>query len=396
MTTRATRVRRRTAWGLVVALGVAALVVITLTTSVPDQLLDPEQTSPNGGRALAEVLRGHGVQVEVVRSHRALPEADPAAGTTVVVADSTYLGFDSAKAMGHAVTDADRLVLLSPTAAQLAALEVPLVALGADGDIEATADCVSTVARRDDRISGVDVRFVPADDAPPGLAVPCFGLPNPRDEHATRGSGFAFGAAMVTVPATAGRPEVVAMGFASGFTNRRVDDASNAGLAVRALGHSRRLIWYQPGISDLADFDSATAPTPWPAWLAPGAAVGAIALVALAFVRGRRMGPLVPEPLPVVVRAVETTESRGRLYRRSGDRDRAAAILRLATAERLARRLAVSPRDVAAVGRAAATAAGMPPEHVAALLTGAPPTTDVELQTLAGSLSELEERVHTS
>ncbi|QGN56616.1 hypothetical protein GKE56_00400 [Nostocoides sp. HKS02] len=46
--------------------------------------------------------------------------------------------------------------------------------------------------------------------------------------------------------------------------------------------------------------------------------------------------------------------------------------------------------------RAAAAASGMPLTHVAALLTGPPPTTDVELHTVASSLTELEERVRTS
>ena len=44
--------------------------------------------------------------------------------------------------------------------------------------------------------------------------------------------------------------------------------------------------------------------------------------------RARRLGALATEPLPVVVRAVETTRSLGRLYRRSGDRGHAAESLR--------------------------------------------------------------------
>ena len=55
--------------------------------------------------------------------------------------------------------------------------------------------------------------------------------------------------------------------------------------------------------------------------------------------RGRRLGPLVVEPLPVVVKAVESTQGRGRLYRRVRDRAHAAEILRAATARRLAARL---------------------------------------------------------
>ena len=40
-----------------------------------------------------------------------------------------------------------------------------------------------------------------------------------------------------------------------------------------------------------------------------------IAVVLLALWRGRRIGPVVAEPLPVVVRATETVEGRARLLR---------------------------------------------------------------------------------
>jgi hypothetical protein len=124
--------------------------------------------------------------------------------------------------------------------------------------------------------------------------------------------------------------------------------------------------------------------------------VVATAILVLAFVRGRRVGALVTEPLPVVVRAVETTESRGRIYRRARDRGRAAAILRLGSTERLARRLALPPQAGGAVQAAAAAASGMSPTQVAALLAGPSPTTDVELHALATALTDLEERVRHS
>ena len=47
-------------------------------------------------------------------------------------------------------------------------------------------------------------------------------------------------------------------------------------------------------------------------------------------------GALATEPLPVVVKAIETTRSRGRLYRRAGDRGHAAAALRAAARRRAA------------------------------------------------------------
>ncbi len=61
----------------------------------------------------------------------------------------------------------------------------------------------------------------------------------------------------------------------------------------------------------------------------------AVAVVLLALWRARRLGPVVPESLPVVVRAAEATEGRGRMYRRAGARDRAAGRLRAATRTRI-------------------------------------------------------------
>lgn len=397
---RATRIRRRAVWGLAVTVGVGALVVMALATTAPDQVLDPDDTGPTGGRAIVEVLRQHGVDVEVVRSIGALADAQPGSGSTVVMANSAYLGHDSATAMGHVSAGADRLVLLDPTAAQLAALDLPLTSGTLEAEVRLTAGCTSAVARADDTATLVDTRFIPVRRGS-GAATLCFGLPNPRGGEQAQGEdpaeaqGFGFGAAMATVPAAAAHPEVVALGISTAFTNRWVDEESHAGLAVRALGHSPRLLWYQPGLGDLASTRKG-ADDGWPLWLAPAAAVLATAVIVLAFVRGRRMGALVTEPLPVVVRAVETTESRGRIYRRARDRPRAAAILRQGTTERLARRLALPPHAPHAVQAAAAAATGMPPAQVSALLAGPPPTTDVELHTLANALTDLEERVRRS
>ncbi|MEO6411364.1 MAG: DUF4350 domain-containing protein [Pedococcus sp.] len=391
-----TRIRRRGLWALGVTVGVAALVVMALATSAPDQVLDPDDTGPAGGKAIVEVLRDHGVDVQVVRSIDELADAEPGSGTTVVMANSAYVGYDSAVVMGDASAGADRLVLFSPTAAQLAALDLPLTSGVLRAMVPVTAGCTSTVARSDDTAAVVDVRLIPVERASGTPAALCFALPDPRGDDQTAPDDFGFGAAMATVPAAADHPEVVALGVSSGFTNRWVDDESHAALAIRALGHSPRLLWYQPGIGDLANVDGGSTGTPWPEWLAPAAAVIGTAILVLAFVRGRRMGALVTEPLPVVVRAVETTESRGRIYRRARDRGRVAAILRLGSTERLARRLALPLQATQAVQAAAAAASGMPPAQVAALLAGPPPTTDVELHALATALTDLEERVRHS
>jgi hypothetical protein len=394
--TRATRFRRRGLWAAVVVIGVGALVAMALSAATPHLLLDPEDSGPDGGRAVVEVLRDHGVVVDVVRSIDELADAEPGSGSTVVMANPDYLGHDSSVILGDVSAGADRLVLLSPTAAQLDALELPLTASDLGVAVPVTAGCTSTVARRDDEASLVDVRFVPLARGGVGPPTLCFPLPDPGGDTEAGATDFGFGAAMATIPPAAGHTEVVALGVTTGLTNRWVDEEDHAGLAIRALGHSPRLVWYQPGIGDLANASGEPTPTAWPVWLGPAAAVLATAVLVLAFVRGRRMGALVTEPLPVVVRAVETTESRGRIYRRAGDRSRAAAILRLGSTERLARRLALPPQAVEAVQAAAAAASGMPPGQVAAMLAGPPPTTDVELHALANALTDLEERVRTT
>ena len=376
--------------------GVAALVVMALATSAPDQVLDPEDTGPTGARPSSRCCATTGSTSRSCRSIDELADAELGSGTTVVMANSAYVGHDSAVVMGDASAGADRLVLLSPTAAQLAALDLPLTSGALGAMVPVTAGCTSTVARRDDTAALVDVRLIPVERGSGTPATLCFALPDPRGDEQTAPDDFGFGAAMATVPAAADHPEVVALGVSSGFTNRWVDDESHAALAIRALGHSPRLLWYQPGIGDLANFDGGSTGTPWPEWLAPAAAVIGTAILVLAFVRGRRMGALVTEPLPVVVRAVETTESRGRIYRRARDRGRAAAILRLGSTERLPDASPCHPRQ-----RRPSRPLRLPPPvcrrpRSRRCSPGRPPPPMSNCIALATALTDLEERVRHS
>jgi hypothetical protein len=130
----------------------------------------------------------------------------------------------------------------------------------------------------------------------------------------------------------------------------------------------------------------------------------AVALALLMIARARRLGPVVPEPLPVVVRASEAVEGRARLYRRSRARDRAAASLREATRTRLAPLLGLPiTASEHAVAAAAATRTRRPAVEVAALL-GDPAATmstqqqldDAGLVRLADELDALEQEVRRS
>ncbi len=385
--------RRTGTYALVVGLGIVLLSVLALSAQRPTAPLDPDGTGPEGARALAEVLRDQGVEVDVVRSIGGLEDAAPDRSTTVLVADPTSLGPGASARLREASEGIGRLVLVDPSSELLAEIGLPVESYPGGTD-RLPARCDSPLARDDDEVGPTERRFLPTDAA--GDATGCFPLPGPDGEDDPSGSGVA----LLDLAADGDLPATVLVGFGSSWVNETVATQSNAGLAIRVLGSTPRLVWYAPGSSDL------TAPGPgesgagsgradvWPVWTTPVLVLLAAAIVLLALVRGRRLGRLVREPLPVVVRAAETTQSRGRLYRRAGDRPRTATVLRLATRDRLARRLAVPPGagDVALV-HAVSSATGLPAQEVSGILSGPDPVDDSALIQLAQQLTDLEERV---
>jgi hypothetical protein len=116
-----------------------------------------------------------------------------------------------------------------------------------------------------------------------------------------------------------------------------------------------------------------------------------VVLLLVVLWRGRRLGRLVAEPLPVVVRSVETTLGRAALYRRSRARGRAAQVLRAAAGRRIAVACGL-PRTAApaVVADLVAARTGRRTADVAALLSGSAPTDDLELVRLARALDSVE------
>ena len=129
----------------------------------------------------------------------------------------------------------------------------------------------------------------------------------------------------------------------------------------------------------------------------PGLYLLLASLLGVVLWRGRRLGPLVTEPLPVVVRAAESTESRGRIYRRTGDRRHAAAILVDSARRRLIEALQL-PRGttVETLAAAAAARSGRDPHAVLALLGHPAVTNDSQLVELGQQLTDLENEVRGS
>jgi hypothetical protein len=188
-------------------------------------------------------------------------------------------------------------------------------------------------------------------------------------------------------------PQTVVVGQPSLLTNDRLAKEGNASLMVNALATTGNVIWYVPSGDFVAGQQhSLTSLLPgWVGWVT----LQLFVVVAICLVwRGRRLGRLVPEPLPVVVRAVETTEGRARMYRRARAQDRAAAQLRESTMARLRDHTGLprtaSPGEVVAV---VATRTGIPGPAVAEMLIGAPPRDDAGLVTLAQNLDRLDREV---
>ena len=124
----------------------------------------------------------------------------------------------------------------------------------------------------------------------------------------------------------------------------------------------------------------------WQLWLV-GAAGRAV--------EGRRLGPLVAEDLPVVVRASETVEGRGRLYRSRRARDRAAdgAAHRDPAAPAAATRLRAPTRRPPPSSLPSPRARRRSRYALHTRCSGPPPATDADLVHLAHALDDIERQV---
>jgi len=185
-------------------------------------------------------------------------------------------------------------------------------------------------------------------------------------------------------------------GSAVTFANSRLDDDGDAALGLGMLGQSRRVQWLlpRPPTQPPADQRHRGLLDLLPDRVLWAFAQLVLAVIVLALWRGRRLGPVVVEPLPVTVRATETVRGRARLMRAARARDTAAAALRDASTARLRELLGLG-RDATrgSVAAAAATRSGQSSAEVAQLLDGAAPPDDASLVSLAARLDRLEDAV---
>ncbi len=361
---------------IVVILAIFAVLIIGLTGSPASTArLSGTNPKPVGAKALLQVLRQDGVDVSTPRTlTKALDDASAApTETTIVLYDKG--GILKSDQLDQLSDTAAEIVLIEPSFAQLRELAPSVHAAGFAPSV-GKADCDYQPAVRAGSVAGLGKEYR-LDSGADGTS--CFGTDG------------AYG--FVRLDSAQGAVSV--LGSATMFTNGSILRAGNAAFALGLLGHEKHLVWYLPSFADYhATVDGVI---PNPPWVGLLIALAAITGLAAAFWRGRRLGPIVVERLPVFVRANETTEGRARLYQKASARLHVIDALRIGTLSRLATTCGLSRRaTVDEIVGAVCAATGDSRDAVRGILIDTTPRTDADLVRLSDALLDLEKRTATA
>ncbi|OHT83395.1 DUF4350 domain-containing protein [Mycobacteroides saopaulense] len=362
-------------WGWILAALVGIVVTALLVTKSPrpEGYLDPEAVTQRGGHALAQLLRDRDVTVI-----RATTIDEVRAATRP---DSQLMVLDNGN-ISHEILDVlvglpgDRLLLApySDTRERLAA-QVRITSYQSKKVVE--PDCGLREAQR----AGAIQTYIG----------PTYAYTNPGP-----GQISCYGGALMRY--RDGNRTVTVLGDDTLLTNLQLVKQGNAALAMNLAGRSSHLVWYipeRPKVGTSAQPKSMGDLIPDQVNMAIWQLC--IVVLLLAIWRGRRLGPVVAEKLPVIVRASETTEGRGRLYRSRRARDLASDALREAARYRIVRRLGL-PIDEApqVIASTVAQRVGRDPAEIHHLLFGPVPSDDQQLTNVIQQLDILERQVRES
>ncbi|MGA5710903.1 DUF4350 domain-containing protein [Streptomyces cellulosae] len=364
-----------------VLLVVAAVAIAVVRSDARHGRLDPRSADPSGSRAVAELLADRGVDTRLVTT---LDEAADAAGpdTTLLVAVPDLLTPRQQTRLRTATKNSGgRTVLVASGIASVERL-APGVMADPANSLDSTLEpgCELPAAARAGSADTGGIRYSSA---------------HPEADECYRSQRLPT---LLRIPAPSGDGDTVLLGAPDILLNHRLDEHGNASLALQLLGSRPHLVWYLPtpadataGSEDEKSFFDLL-PSGW-LW---GTLQLFVAAALAALWRARRLGPLVPEKLPVAIRASETVEGRARLYRKADARDRAALALRSATRIRLAPLVGVPGTQAhspeALLPALSARLDGDGPT-LRTLLFGPPPGDDAALIRLADQLDALERQV---
>jgi hypothetical protein len=372
--------RRWRFWLILAAVAVVGLLIVAVASGTGAGSGAPysiTNAAPDGSKAVAEVLRQQGVDViQADTLDEARDEVTAAPGATLAFADpSGYLDDDR---LAEAAELADTVVLFLPGSNELRAFAPGIAPAGPPENVDGVdAGCSLPAAERAGSIIGDGRTYRAVEDADAEL---CF-----------RSSGDAY--SVVSTETEAGT--VTILGTADVLSNEGIAGAGNAALALGILGENDTLVWYVPTLDDIEADGPADITSLTPDWVTPVLLLTVFTFIAAAIWRGRRLGALVVENLPVTVRSRETMEGRARLYARAAAHTHALDSLRIGTITRLSSVLGL-PRNATVDEVATSVAAVLPDWSLAdirAVLVDAMPSGEAELVSLSDRLLVLENAV---
>lgn len=353
------RQRRWLPWVVLVVVGICAA-VIAGRPAQEGPPFDPGNPGPRGTKALVDVLRELGADVEVTRG------APPAGARTALLVRAE--GEPEVEGQVRRwVDNGGTLILLDPDS-DLNPVPASKAFIGTQPSLQPACDAPAVADVHGVLASGWEVL-----QGDPGAFMTCFPIQN----------GYGL------VGLRQGSGTVIVIGTPQIATNRLLSEADNAVLLVRLLApspgtHVALLAPPPPGMGrrTLSDL------------VGPRLRLALLqlllAFVVLAWAKGRRLGQPIEETMPAPLPASELVVALGNLLRRTRRREVAARLLR----EDLRRDLAVSfgvgpaasTQEVAAVS---SDRTRIPEEEVQEVLDGARPASEAELLELSERITDL-------
>ncbi|WP_078311604.1 MULTISPECIES: DUF4350 domain-containing protein [unclassified Mycobacterium] len=364
---------RTWAWILAALTGIVVTALLVTKTPRPEGYLDPDAVTQRGGHALAQLLRDRGVTVTRATTISEVREA-MRPGSQLMVLDNGNISDEILDVLVEIPGDRLLLAPFSATRERLAA-QVRITSYQGNEITEPRCDL------REAQRAGVIQTYI-----------------GPTYTFTRPGPGQVSCYAGTLVRYQDGNQTITVLGDDTPLTNVQLAKQGNAALAMNLAGRSSHLVWYvpeRPKVGTSAQPKSMGDLIPNQVSMAIWQLC--IVVLLLAIWRGRRLGPVVAEKLPVIVRASETTEGRGRLYRSRRARDLASDSLREAARYRIVRRLGLPVDEIPQVITATvAERIGRNPVEIHHVLFGPVPTDDQQLSNLTQQLDIIERQVRDS
>ncbi len=384
---RASRLRLPFALVALLLLGGLGVALLTPHPQV-DGYLDPANNSLTGSHALADMLGERGFTVhsvytpkDAVAAVRSARGSGRTAAVTLVVTSPGLLTAGQRRTLAGAGAD---LLLVAPGQAAVTVM--------APGVGVQTSQPAGYGRRVEPRCQLPSATFAGSAD----VAGYTYVIP-------ARAAGcYPVGGYPSLVRYAAAGHTITILASGAPLSNEFIALDGNAALALNLLSDHRTIVWLTP---EPASAVAVPVPGRGPGRSSPSLLPAGVSLLLLqllvavalaALWRARRVGPLIAERLPVVVRASETVEGHARLYQARRARSRAAAALRQAMLGRVLPALGLlrdAPQE--AVTDAIGRRSGLGRPRIDELVYGQPPVTDADLVRLARNLDDLEREVRS-